>query len=305
MQGNSEDSSGKAAVRSYAIRRVNPFLGVLQVIESPAGRAVSTNGVVWDIEVKANRGGGWGSLDGDSGQVAFYRYGLWSEADGLVRRPLAPHLDNDPLTRQCNALIECVRSHMEKIPFDLADSRELWLFDSTDSRPLALLATAMPDSILPSPEPRVWSASIGANGIPSQRRYPRSGELEAMIRKAAGFNIHKHWIRRQDDGSGVIEARNIRLGAERFPAYLLSEDWSDEEQRRLVSGYFEWISPSLLTLQRLDRKERVCMENSLTVQAISLEHHWRLYPEVIDKAAIQAARVQCRREKTHPGGEES
>ena len=48
------------AVRSYAIRRVNPFLGVLQVIETEAGRAASGNGVVWDIEVRTEQSGGWG-----------------------------------------------------------------------------------------------------------------------------------------------------------------------------------------------------------------------------------------------------
>ena len=32
------------SVRSYAIRRVNPFLGVLQVIDGRGGRALSANG---------------------------------------------------------------------------------------------------------------------------------------------------------------------------------------------------------------------------------------------------------------------
>jgi hypothetical protein len=34
------------AVRSYAIRRINPFLGVLQIIETAGGRAVSSNGFI-------------------------------------------------------------------------------------------------------------------------------------------------------------------------------------------------------------------------------------------------------------------
>ena len=51
------------AVRSYAIRRVNPFLGVLQVIETEAGRAASGNGVVWDIEVRTEQSRGWGRLN--------------------------------------------------------------------------------------------------------------------------------------------------------------------------------------------------------------------------------------------------
>ena len=68
-------------VRSYAIRRVNPFLGVLQVIETAGGRAVSTNGVVWDIEIRAERATGWGSLNRNKTKVAYYRYGRWSKAN--------------------------------------------------------------------------------------------------------------------------------------------------------------------------------------------------------------------------------
>ena len=49
-------------ISCYAIRRVNPFLGVLQVIETASGRAVSANGVVWDIEIGVPVKSGWGSL---------------------------------------------------------------------------------------------------------------------------------------------------------------------------------------------------------------------------------------------------
>ena len=69
------------AVSCYAIRRVNPFLGVLQVIETAGGRAVSSNGVVWNIEIRAERATGWGSLNQNKTQVAYYRYGLWSKAN--------------------------------------------------------------------------------------------------------------------------------------------------------------------------------------------------------------------------------
>jgi hypothetical protein len=39
-------------VTAIAIRSVNPFLCVLQVIETSGGGAISANGVVWDIEVQ-------------------------------------------------------------------------------------------------------------------------------------------------------------------------------------------------------------------------------------------------------------
>ena len=62
MPDQASTSPAKGDVRSYAIRRVNAFPGVLQVIETGAGRTVSTNGAVWDIEIRAQREAEWGSL---------------------------------------------------------------------------------------------------------------------------------------------------------------------------------------------------------------------------------------------------
>lgn len=283
-----------ACIRCYAIRRVNPFLGVLQVIETSGGRAISANGVVWDIEVLAERSGGWGSLNQNSKQVAYYRYGLWSLEDGLVNRPLAPHLESDPLTQQSQDLIDCIRGRLGQLPFPLQDHRELWLFDKEDQRPVALLASATADSILPSPEPKYWAPCIGADGVPSQRRFPASRELEEQVKQVVGFNVHKHWITRQADGSGILDATNTPMNVELFPPFLLTEDWPETEQVRRASDYLEWIAPSLLTLQQLSNTERERMEKCLHIQAVSVEHHWHLYPEILDEKYLTAAKVQCR-----------
>ena len=293
------------AVRSYAIRRVNPFLGVLQIIETDAGRAISANGVVWDIEVRAERPGGWGRFNRHKPRPAYYRYGLWSQQDGLVSRPLAPHLESDPLTHQCHQLIECIQHRMDDLPFALIDNHELWLFDSRGEQPLALLASVTADSARPAPEPRHWSASIGKQGVPSQRRFPQADALEQQVRQAAGFNIQKRWVVRREDGSGIQEAGSRHIQADDFPRYLINEHWIDDEQRQRVADYIQWIAPSLLTLQDLGEIEREAMENSLHVQAVSVEHHWHLYPNIINEKCINAAIVQCRLQKANSAGDES
>ena len=88
-------------VQAYAIRRVNPFIGVLQVIETEDGRAISSNGVVWEIELRTERSGMWGSLNKHAKEAVYYRFGLWSAEDGLVKRPLAPHLTPGPPDPRC------------------------------------------------------------------------------------------------------------------------------------------------------------------------------------------------------------
>jgi len=120
-----DNESPETGAMSYAIRRLNPFLGVLQVIETEGRRAVSTNGVVWNIEIRAEHASGWGSLNRNKTQVTYYRYGLWSLEDGLVSRPPASNLVNETFTRQSNSLIDCIRERLNQLPFKLEASLEL------------------------------------------------------------------------------------------------------------------------------------------------------------------------------------
>jgi len=285
-------------VRCYAVRRVNPFLGVLQVLESEDGRACSANGVVWDIEPVTRIQDGWGSLSRDETRLAYYRYGLWSQEEGLADRPLASHFDNAALRDQAERLIGCVRDRLERLPFALEDQRELWLFDQDERTPLALLASVADNQPPPSPEPRRWAASIGADGVAGQRRFPRADALAETVKRRAGFNIKKHWVRRRADGSGMDERSGELLAAELFPPFLLSEHWSDGSDAALAAEFIDWTAPSLLTLQHLNDTQRRRLEQALPLQARSVEHHWRLYPRIIDRATLTRTRVQCRLQNT-------
>lgn len=284
-------------VKAYAIRRVNPFLGVYQVIETEGGRAMSSNGVVWEIELRTERSGMWGSLNQDIKQAVYYRFGLWSAEEGLVNRPLAPHLDRDPLTIQCDLLIKCIQERLHYMPFKLVDNRELWLFDKADRQPIVLLASNNPAVKSPTPEAKYWKSCLGANGVASQYRYPAARELEELVKYTASSNINKYWVIREDDGSGIMELNGKYLKASMFPCYLISEHIPENNTPSLVSDYIAWIAPSLLTLQNLSKSERDRLEGYLNVQAVSVEHHWHLYPETVDEKKLIAARVQCQLQK--------
>ena len=285
------------AVRRYAIRRVNPFLGVFQIVETAGGRAVSANGVVWEIELIAELASGWGSLNQHHSDTAYYRYGLWSREEGLINRPLAPHLREQPLRSQCDEVLAALADAVDALPFALADNRELWLFDDWNKRPLALLATLAEGALAPMPEPRYWSAALGRHGTPGQLRFPAAQAVEELIKKRAGFNIHKHWIVRDVEGAGVIEVTGESLPASAFPVFLLTEDWDDPADAALIADYLAWIAPALLTLQHLTPEQRLAKEQQVRLQAVSIEHHCHLYPSVINEQLLLAARVQCRLQK--------
>jgi hypothetical protein len=281
-----------AAVDCYAIRRVNPFLGVLQIINTADGRASSTNGVTWEIQVLAPAPAAWGSLNQAIPKVAFYRYGLWSSETGLVSWPLSVKRDNLELSLKCDHLIDCIQKNLPNLPFTLQDNRELWLLDAEQQQPLALLASIRPNEAAPRPEPRYWSACFGQNGTASQERFPESDALEAQIKQRAGFNINKRWYIRVSDNEGYCDDTGNCLPTEAFPQLLLRNDWSNESERNRTTHYLQWIAPALLTLQGLNDDVRRQLEAQLSTQAISIEHHWHLYPRVLDQKKLNACRVQ-------------
>ena len=93
--------------------------------------------------------------------------------------------------------------------------------------------------------------------------------------------------------------KETQFEPEAFPAFLITDDWPEETQKNRVNNYFSWIAPSLLTLQNLSPAVRLQLENQLYVQAISIEHHLNLYPEVIDQTRLKSAQVQCRLQKSN------
>ncbi len=265
-------------------------MGVLQVIETSAGRAISANGVVWDIEVMALPDA---ATPASKGQQPYYRYGLWSESDGLVNRPLAPHLQNDPLKQYSDELIQLIQQNKNRLPFKLIDTTELWLFDASAQLPLVLLAAIDARQARPTPEPRHWSACLGAEGVPSQRRFPQVKALQEQVMERAGFNQHRVWIQRKQDGSGECMSTGKVYSADMFPPFLIAEEWPEAEQVQRAEDYIHWIAPSLLTLQHLSTEQRALLEQKLYIQAVSVDHHWHLYPAVLDEALLKSARVQC------------
>jgi hypothetical protein len=268
----------------------------MEVIESEEGRALSCNGIVWEILVRATHGIANDGLPNGQARKTYYRFGMWSMVHGLMKRSDSPVEDQDyfDLASKCDVLVEYLQEYYEQVPFPLEDTRELWIFDKDDRIPLALLSSALPDAGVLSSEPKVWSASKGADGTASQRRYPHTDELEEQVKQRSGNGMYTQWLRRRAGGEGILEDTGDSVLAEKFPVLLLDENWDGEREQRIVRDYIRWISPSLLTLQHLDMATRERVEKNLHVQAISIEHHWHLYPEVIDQKLLKAARVQSR-----------
>jgi hypothetical protein len=116
------------------------------------------------------------------------------------------------------------------------------------------------------------------------------------------------WFRRSDDGAGLglhtLKGgdclRGRVLEAEAFPPLFIATAGMDAAHTRLVHDYHAWQAPWMLSLPHLDTATRGALEAAACRQAESVEKHCRLYPVVIDRAALQAARVEAALVRSQP-----
>ena len=76
-----------------------------------------------------------------------------------------------------------------------------------------------------------------------------------------------------------------RLPMEAFPPLLLASAGHDGTHSDLIADFHAWQAPWLLSLSRLEPDTRQ--------QALAVEKHYRLYPEIIDQSGIKATLVEA------------
>jgi hypothetical protein len=116
------------------------------------------------------------------------------------------------------------------------------------------------------------------------------------------------WFRRSDDGTGLglhtlkggDDLPGRVLDADAFPPLFIATAGMDAAHTRLVHDYHAWQAPWMLLLPHLDTATRGALEASACQQAELIEKHCRLYPAMIDRAALQAARVEAALLRSQP-----
>ena len=297
-------------IECYAQRLLNPFRGVMHTIRYRSAEAVTTDGIEWDIYV-ANDAllDGLGRA-GKRAQISDIRYGHWSAEKGLKRGPLFPSDDFKRLEDMGAVVYEHLLRVHRDVPFGFLDQFELWLLDR-DDQPLALLHSVRNDSETDTRPPLDWRA-----GMAAQERF-QSAAIAGLTESAGVYLTHyvnslasgvAQWFRRSDDGAGLglhtlkggESLRGRVLDADAFPPLFIATAGMDAAHTRLVNDYHAWQAPWMLLLAHLDPVTRRALEGCACQQAELIEKHCRLYPAVIDRAALQAARVEAALLRSQP-----
>ena len=287
----------------YAVRRLNPFGGVAQVIAGDAARAISVDGARWEIQVVAEAPRDlWGSLSPHVHQTRFFRFGIWSSETGLRRVPVNPIMDIGAMLEAAAPLVADVEAAADRVPFPLADVLEFWLLDPR-GQPVALLTSATPGEDLSMLNERRWCAApMSDRNLGSPRppdRAPVADEVESLVRRTAGPGTRR-WFRRASPGVGPgtpvvdtgVDTPPLPAGA--FPELPLRTRWPAEREQALVDRWMEWAAPRLLCLPYLGAAARTRLEKAARRNADEVSALWRIYPQAVDAELIRASRVESR-----------
>ena len=224
---------------AFGLRRLNPYNGTLQVFVTEDARALSSNGLTWEIQVLSDTPQGLWANTPFAGRE-FYTFGLWSKTDGMYQVPLNPLFNIKGMLESARQLLDLLEPQLQRLPFPLADLYELWLLDETDGTPIALLDSARSKSEIELKEFKRWScadrgdfsfvsAHLQQRGVPKHDGYdPRvhASTLETLVRRRCGQNHRRSWFWRDDLHNGIAVAQEADdLPAGVFPELPISLDW--------------------------------------------------------------------------------
>lgn len=296
----------------YSQRMLNPFRGVMNIIDTGNADAVSTDGKVWTLYLRDTNLQNIAN-DGDMNiEVPDIRFGIWSTDSSLKRCPLLNTMNYDAIQTAGLALLETVKYHAKQVPFDLADHYELWLLDKHMDLPLALLHSECFKSELSEPEYTPWTSGMHCReNFQSQYLFENSPEnnsenhaqwIAEKINTAAGNQPKVQWFLRDKNRNGIglkcscanSRLENRTLPKRFFPKLLINHRWVNEPINTVVKDYLGWHSPWLLLLQHFGDATRALLESmACTQQALTVDAQQQLYPKIINEKAIKAARVEA------------
>lgn len=287
----------------YAIRKLNPFAGVLQVVETPAARAFSDNGVLWHLQVLAERPEHtWRSPDRQVHRQ-FFNWALWSPEKGLHRVNANPLMDLGAMQKAAEEIARNLQTCLPDMPFELADRYEYWCCDD-QGKPVALLGSTTDVRYAVDSPDTTWRATaldengfetkaLADAGIPNNDgACPRSHaqRLENEVNSRARSRI---WFERLANGSGRRLDASEAPDTTDFPLLGIETNWQEPLVESLCRDYIAWLSPLLLLLP-LEREQRARLEPLACRHAAQVADHYRLYPEILQPQLIEQARVEAR-----------
>jgi hypothetical protein len=287
----------------YALRRVNPYRGVVHYVDIGEAIAHTYDGLTWHLRA-------------DDGYGLVRPVGVWEEGGGLKLGQAAGLGD-----------ILAALETRPALPFPMFDTYELWLLDLDSGMPLALLATKRGgvqgmDKMTSEWHPFAMTYTGFHSPALAQRdaiiKNPTDAHRDILARtvnQAARPHARTQWFKRGQDGVGnglsglrlPYEWRSRQLRAEDFPELLVRENWNSRLDQSVINDYHRWLAPLLLLWPRLSSTTRARLEIEACDKPQWLTRIYRLLPTMLNPALIQASLVAAKLEQAqaaYSGGQD-
>lgn len=296
----------------YSQRMLNPFRGVMNIIETGCADAVTTDGVHWTLYLRDEALQGMANDGRMDIEVLDIRFGIWSKTKGLKRAPLLNTMEYKAVQKAGYELLEVVKQYSGQIPFALADRFELWLLDKYMDEPLALVDSKCYASDITTTEHIPWTTGIfcrknfHSEFLASQNildsKINHAEWLKQQVNNATGHQPRVQWFYRDTSRNGIglacsqknkiLEGRIVNKW--QFPKFLVNHKWLDAPLTIVIDEYLAWQAPWLLLLEHMSDSIRGQLEKLACKQALQVEALQHLYPKTINHQCITTARIEAR-----------
>jgi len=302
-------------VNCYSQRILNPFRGVMNIISTGGADAVTIDGVNWTLYIHDDF-----DCPTDDPEEFFeiempdIRFGDWNKESGLKRSPLIASYHYNEIQAIGQVLLNAVMQYADQCPYPFEDKYELWLLDQKTSEPLALLDSVCKQTEICHPDSLIWEAGLRCKqefmkefSMPETQADNAGDFLNQIINKRAGDDPAAQWFYRNRFSYGKgLAGINLNqkligreLSARIFPKMLIQQQWQNEATESLVEAFINWLSPYLLVLDFLRDNQRESLELAAKNHALLVEKMFPLYPCVINKKVINAARIEAMMRKSN------
>lgn len=271
-------------VRCFSKRLLSPFHGTLQVVAVDHGEAESSDGINWVLYVRHE------SIVSHTG-MSEVRYGSWSRTGKLKLSIVRGTEINSVIDEVGEQLVSALEENAENVPFDPRDYYECWLM-SQDDEPLALIDSVTDTNERQTHETPLWHPGAAAY-VDLHSDYGDAARLRSIVNDRAGRRSRSIWVYRPEWGDAYTDENEL-ISADRFPPFLLRDEWRNNEDASLVRDYLCWQAPWLLQLHALNKNMRIEYEKQAWKRPLLCAKQYRLFVDLQDEKGLTVVRVQAR-----------
>jgi len=285
-----------STIDCFSVRQLSPFVGNIQIVQADYCRAMSSDGIHWQIQASCETHQQvWNISEDEYIPRRYVLYGSWDQNNGFSSLPLDPMLDVPSLTHIENTLINTLQHKTIKLPFPHRDRYECWLIDTLTGKPLAITNSATHEYMIPHMPNKPWQA------IPQQQSFGSLAgkltaedvhDLESCINQSTSIS---EWFYRHDDNSGSSLSDKTRtLSGNNFPELLINQALLPDTLQSAVTNYIHWQSPRLLSLHSLSSKTRHQLELAAQSYALETSKRLNIYPVQLDPGIYNKIMVELK-----------